>query len=298
MKFWLSKNAEISLREQLVSQVILAIVVGDLRVGAKLPSVRQMAARLRVHPNTVSAAYVWLEAEGWVESRKGSGVFVVEKSLSEIESAASNSALELDALVSQFIQSARTRGFTLEQIASRLNAKFKPVEIERILLIESDAELRKILACEIQQAVDLPIIETDLTNYQTLPKTITIALAETSSKLSPETVKLCLRLNSVQSEMRGKERPAPNELIAVASGWEPFLHWSQTMLVAAGIAHEQIILRDTGSKDWKRGLTSCKFLIADSLTAGKLIEDFDVRVFRLIAKESLNELQNVIDFSD
>ena len=298
MKFWLSKNAEISLRQQLASQVILAIVAGDLRVGAKLPSVREMAARLRVHPNTVSAAYVWLETEGWVESRQGSGVFVVEKSIGEIERAVSNSASELDALVSQFVQSARTRGFTLEQIASRLNAKLIPAEIEQILLIESDPELRKILACEIQCAIDLPIIESDLINYQKLPKTITVALAETASKLSPATIQLCLRLSSVQSEMRGKERPAPNELVAVASGWETFLRWSKTMLVAAGIAHEQIILRDTGSSDWKRGLASCKLLIADSLTSRQLIGNFDVRVFRLIAEESLNELQTLIGFSD
>ena len=295
MKFWLSKNTEISLRQQLASQVILAIVVGDLRAGEKLPSVRQMAARLRVHANTVSAAYIWLEAEGWVESRKGSGVFVAENSVDDIERAASNSASEFDALALQFIQAARARGFTLEQIGARFHDKLNGAHTSQVLLVEPDAELRKILACELRQAINLPIIETDLANYQVRPKAIIAALLETCAKLPLEISQICLRLNSVQNAMRGKERPARHELVAIVSGWETFLRWSQTMLVAAGIAHEQIILRDTKSRDWQRGLASCKFLIADSLTAEELVGDFDVRVFQLIAEESLTELQALID---
>ncbi|MEP6925043.1 MAG: GntR family transcriptional regulator [Pyrinomonadaceae bacterium] len=295
MKFWLSKNAEISLREQLASQVVLAIIGGDLRAGDKLPSVREMALRYQVHANTVSAAYIWLESRGWVESRRGSGVFVTEKSKVEIETAASSSASELDALVLHFIQSARSRGFTLEQIAARLAARFKQTQIKQICLIEPDAELRKILLCEIQSKIDLPITEMDLTNFTALPDTIFAALEETLIKLPPNPIQICLRLNSVQNEMRGKTRPASGELVGVVSRWETFLRWSKTMLVAAGIAHEQIILRDAKMEGWKRGLTSCKFVVADSLSVKKLAPNIDARVFRLIAEESLNELQNLVE---
>ena len=60
MKFWLTKNNEISLREQLARQIVLMIASGDLRAGERLPSVREIARRYRIHANTVSAAYAGL----------------------------------------------------------------------------------------------------------------------------------------------------------------------------------------------------------------------------------------------
>lgn len=294
MKFWLSKNSEISLREQLARQIVLAIVGGDLRAGNKLPSVREMALRHEIHPNTVSAAYVWLETDGWVESRKGSGVFVAEKSAREIESAASNSEAELDSLISQFMQTARLRGFAFEQITSRLSARLEQTKIKQILLVEPDPELRKILFCEIQNKTNLPIAEIDLPNLAVLPGAIVLALEETACKLPSVVRYIRLQLNSVQNEMRGKTRPHPGELVGVVSRLETFLRWSKTMLVAAGIAHEQIVLRDARTENWQRGLSSCVFVIADSLTARELPPNLDVRVFRLIAEKSLNELQTLI----
>ncbi len=57
MKIWLSKNSEVSVREQLVAQISLGIVSRDLRAGDRLPSTRELARRFEIHPNTVSAAY-------------------------------------------------------------------------------------------------------------------------------------------------------------------------------------------------------------------------------------------------
>lgn len=305
MKFWLSKNSEISLREQIARQVVLAIIARDIRAGEKLPSVREMALRYNIHANTVSAAYIWLESEAWVKSRQGSGVFVAEKSRREIESAASNSEAELDRLILQFVQTARTRGFALEQIAARWNAKVKHSQINQISIIEPDAELRKILAGEIQLKINLPITEMNLENFKIAPDAIVVALAETFAKISPTkisstkissgTLQYCLRLNSVQNEMRGKQRPLPGELIGVVSGWETFLLWSKTMLVAAGVAHEQIVMRNTREENWTHGLSSCAFVIADALTAKKLPPNIDARVFRLITEESLSEIQLLVD---
>ena len=78
MKIWLSKNSEISLREQLTRQIMLAIVSGDLKPDDKLPSIREISLRHKIHANTASAAYRWLEKEGWVSLRIGSGVYVGE----------------------------------------------------------------------------------------------------------------------------------------------------------------------------------------------------------------------------
>jgi GntR family transcriptional regulator len=61
---------------QIAEQLRVAIAAGELRPGKALPSVRQLAARLRLNPATVVQAYRDLEAAGFVELRQGAGTFV------------------------------------------------------------------------------------------------------------------------------------------------------------------------------------------------------------------------------
>jgi GntR family transcriptional regulator len=61
---------------QIASRLKVAIAAGELRPGAALPSVRHLAAQLRVNPATVVQAYRDLEDEGFVEMRQGAGTFV------------------------------------------------------------------------------------------------------------------------------------------------------------------------------------------------------------------------------
>ena len=62
--------------EQIAYRVLYAIARGVYAPGDRLPTVREVAARLRVNPNTVSKAYRDLERDGILVSRRGSGVFV------------------------------------------------------------------------------------------------------------------------------------------------------------------------------------------------------------------------------
>jgi GntR family transcriptional regulator len=61
---------------QIAEQLRVAIAAGELCPGKALPSVRQLAARLRLNPATVVQAYRDLEAAGFVELRQGAGTFV------------------------------------------------------------------------------------------------------------------------------------------------------------------------------------------------------------------------------
>ena len=64
MRLWLSKNSDVPIREQLVTQLILGIVSNDLKVKQRLPSTRDLARRYDIHANTVSAAYRELARRG------------------------------------------------------------------------------------------------------------------------------------------------------------------------------------------------------------------------------------------
>ena len=61
---------------QIMDQVRRHILTDRLPVGSRIPSVRNVAARLRVNPMTVNKAYSLLEQEGLIEKRRGIGLFV------------------------------------------------------------------------------------------------------------------------------------------------------------------------------------------------------------------------------
>lgn len=63
---------------QIAERLKVAIASGELQPGDSLPSVRQLASRLRVNPATAVQAYRDLESEGFVELRQGAGTFVKE----------------------------------------------------------------------------------------------------------------------------------------------------------------------------------------------------------------------------
>lgn len=64
---------------QIVQQVCSAVEAGVYRPGEALPSQRTLAVELRVNPNTVQRAFDELLRDGVIESRRGRGVFVVDR---------------------------------------------------------------------------------------------------------------------------------------------------------------------------------------------------------------------------
>ncbi|PYI53893.1 GntR family transcriptional regulator [Paenibacillus flagellatus] len=64
------------LYEQILDQVRSSIAKGEIGLGEKMPSVRELAQELRMNPNTVMRAYMELERDGLTEKRRGQGTFV------------------------------------------------------------------------------------------------------------------------------------------------------------------------------------------------------------------------------
>ncbi|HUH13487.1 MAG TPA: GntR family transcriptional regulator [Longimicrobiales bacterium] len=68
------------LYEQIASRIRVAVAAREVLAGQPLPSVRQLAATLRVNPATVGQAYRDLESDGFVVMRHGAGTFVADVS--------------------------------------------------------------------------------------------------------------------------------------------------------------------------------------------------------------------------
>lgn len=78
MLFVIEPSSPVPIYSQIVAQVRGAVAGGGLVPGDALPSVRQLAAELRVNPNTVAQAYRELERDGITYVQRGQGTFVAE----------------------------------------------------------------------------------------------------------------------------------------------------------------------------------------------------------------------------
>ncbi len=61
--------------EQITDNLRRLIISGGIAPGEKLPSVRELAARLAINPNTIQRAYHRLEQEGYTVLLPGKGCF-------------------------------------------------------------------------------------------------------------------------------------------------------------------------------------------------------------------------------
>lgn len=296
MKFWISKNSEVPVRQQIITQITLGITSGDLPVGERLPSTQEIARRFRIHPNTVSGAYQILADQGWIEFKKGSGFYVCEPVPEE-----QRGELGLDGLIAEFLKKAHGEGFSKSEIQARVAIWFSSEKPREILVIDSDSGLREILVGEIRQATDLPVRGTDLDglgeNYKG-EDLVLVAMSDEKSKVERvlPAGKNCFYLNSrsVSDAMEGQERPRTEDLIAVVSGWDAFLMMAKTMLLAAQIDSDSLIVRSTSENEWQKGLNAAAMIICDSLTADEIGNKENVRTFQIIADDSLRELKEMV----
>src|SRR3712207_7756286 len=83
MDLQINLKSHVPVHVQLEEQIKHLILSGDFKVGSRLPSIRAMAGYLRVNRNTVARVISDLEREGFVESRRGSGVYVIEPPVDE-----------------------------------------------------------------------------------------------------------------------------------------------------------------------------------------------------------------------
>lgn len=299
MRFWFARDSEVPIREQLVTQVVLGILCHDLAPGERLPSTRELARRFNIHANTISAGYRELEQQKWVELRHGSGVFVRKTK----PDAAGSPDLALDELIANLFRSARELGIPLATVRSRLRNRLALQPPDHFLVIEPDEELRGIVVEELRQAVSLRVEGADLAvcrQRERLLGAVPVALPSKSEtvrkRLPPGTELLTLQVRSIPGSL-AKWTPARSDvLVGIASRWPRFLSSARTMLIAAGLHPDTLVLRDARKRGWDNGLAQAKAIVSDTLTA-RLLPDGPLKiVFSLVDESSLSELRRFESF--
>jgi GntR family transcriptional regulator len=105
------------LYEQILNQIRSAIVRGEIGLGEKIPSVRELAQGLHINPNTVMRAYQELERDGLTEKRRGQGTFVTSSS-KRVEAFRMEVAKEQ---IHTFIEQMKNLGLTWENVRAYID---------------------------------------------------------------------------------------------------------------------------------------------------------------------------------
>ena len=134
MNLQINSKSHVPVHLQLEQQIKHLIMTGSFEVGSRLPSIRAMAGFLRINRNTVARVFTDLEREGFVESRRGSGMYVLEPPVDAVEMQ--------DDLLDRVMDLAAAQGLPVEDLAYALLARAgaAPREKTKILFVECTRE--------------------------------------------------------------------------------------------------------------------------------------------------------------
>ena len=296
LRIWISHHSSIPVREQLSAQVMFGILSGRLQAAERLPSIRDLARRLEIHPNTVSAAYQDLAARGWVQRKTGSGVYVCD-----IKHEHNHGGI--DAFVRTWIDEGARLGFSLEALGAEFERARHESSSRRgsqgLLVVHSDLNLARILAAELEEAIHCavpcaspeealasPDFETHLI--------LTTASGAASVAQQPRERRVLIPLRSVEQIVAGLKRPSTPVLIGLVSRSEAVLKWASLLVPALGIAGSDLITRNPEHPGWQDGLGACEVVAADVLAARELPKGIRPIVLRLTPDSFLDEARRLV----
>ena len=107
--------------EQIKRAIKLVIFSRRLKEGDQLMSIRELALKLQINPNTIIKVYYQLEMEGYVISRPGSGYFV---KLDRTKLQKEKRTL-FEQATDEYISKVTDMGYSLEDILQGINIRKK-----------------------------------------------------------------------------------------------------------------------------------------------------------------------------
>ena len=101
---------------QIIDEIKIMIASGSLKLGEKLPSVRELAQNLGVNPNTIQRAFSVLEHEGLVFAERTAGRYITNDEVIIMNLKENLATEELN----KFLDYMKKIGFTKEEIIEKI----------------------------------------------------------------------------------------------------------------------------------------------------------------------------------
>lgn len=281
MEIQVNSKSSVPVHVQLEEQIKHLILAGRFEVGSRLPSIRAMAGFLRVNRNTVARVISDLEREGYVESRRGSGVYVVAPPVDEKD-------LRRQELLERVLDLAAAQGVPVEDLAYALLARAgaEPREKTKILFVECTPveldqlaeELEEQLPVEVEKVLvhDLPerVAAEDEPPWQVAVTTFfhVHEVEEVMEPLGIETVAL-LAEATLESLQRLTELPAGTP-VGVVGYTRTCMENLSRSIEGAGLDHLDLteVYLDSGPEKVRELFGEVRAVICGSATAEKLQE--------------------------
>lgn len=109
LKLDLDFRSNVPLTNQIVAQIQNQLADGVLHPGDQLPTVRALAAELRVNFNTVARAYRLLDEAGIISTQQGRGTFILDKPPTKASEQLRRESLKT--LAQRYLEEAKRLGF-------------------------------------------------------------------------------------------------------------------------------------------------------------------------------------------
>lgn len=111
-------NREKPIYAQLVDRICGEIIRNELRLGSRMPSVREYALEAGVNVNTIQRVYKELELLNLTETKRGQGTFITSNEQTIIQL----KELMKDKIIEQFFHNVQEFGFSKEEIIREIIA--------------------------------------------------------------------------------------------------------------------------------------------------------------------------------
>src|SRR4051812_36376638 len=295
----LNRRGGVPIRDQLVTQLELKILDGTLAHGQRLPSVRAMARLLKVHHNTVSAAYQDLKEAGHVELQRGSGVFVRRAGTTGLPEAKG-----LDEMIRLALHAALGKGFSGVEIRAAVERWLAAAPPDRLVVVDPSPEMGELLVHELRDLLGLPASACTIADVARDP----VRLAGALTLVLPYHVAAVSALSpSASVEVVTLEVAEPDRLAvaALATGSIVlFLSHSPTVLPFASVFLKSLrgdeILVETrllsNTREWKRLARVADLVLADALCSAAARDSGArrVREVRVVQPAALERLQDAL----
>lgn len=118
MDIILSNSSDEPIYAQIISQIKTQIMSGGLSPGEALPSMRTLAAQLRISVITTKRAYEELERDGFIENFAGKGCFVKPQNTDFLREEA---VRQTEELLSKACEKARMCGLTKDELKEMID---------------------------------------------------------------------------------------------------------------------------------------------------------------------------------
>ena len=282
MDLQINQKSHVPVHVQLEEQIKHLILTGTFEAGDRLPSIRALAGFLRVNRNTVARVISDLEREGFVESRRGSGVYVVEPPVDE-EASRRQEVLE------RVLDVAAAQGVSVEELGNALLARsgVRPQEKVPILFVECtgaeldqlSSELEEQLPVEVEKVLleDLPArLSGEGDSPWRMAVTTFFHVHEVQALVEPfgiETIALLAEAN-IESLRRLTELPAGTSVGVVGWGRTCMENLSRS-LEGAGLEHldfRSVYVDQSSTEEILGTLEGVKAVACATITAKKLRE--------------------------